>query len=131
MGINVTGRIGGGGSAAVVASFEPLLLDSELSYGGGDVVVIVPSPQILPPGAGAIVESHLAAINGHQHRPSLATMMITLMTVNASAVLLSSNALALLDSLEEPIGVKDAAVVAVESPPPPRGRQWLYSLSLI
>jgi hypothetical protein len=64
-GINVTRGIGSGGSAAVVASFIPLLLDGKLLYGGSDfVVVVVPSLQILPPGAGAIVESHLAAIDG-------------------------------------------------------------------
>ncbi len=64
--MNVTGGIGGGGGAAVVASFVPLLSDGKLSYGSGNVVVvvIVPSPQILLPGAGAIVESHLAAIDG-------------------------------------------------------------------
>ncbi len=100
MGINVTGGIGGGGGAAVVASFIPLLSDGELSYGSGDIiVVVVPSPQILPPGAGAIIESHLAAIDGHQRRCSSATTMITLTTVNAFAALSSSNALALLDSL--------------------------------
>jgi hypothetical protein len=114
----VTRGIGGGSGAAIVASFVPLLLDSKLLYGGGDVlVIVVPSLQILPPGAGAIVESHLAAIDGHQRRCSLATTMITLTTVNASATLLSSNALALLNSLEEAIGDKDAAVIAVESPP--------------
>ncbi len=82
----------------------------------------MPSPQILPQGAGAIVEFHLAAIDGHQRHRSSATTMITSTTVNASAALLSSNALALLDSLEEAIGDKDAAVIAVKSPPPPRGR---------
>ncbi len=46
-GINVTGGISGGGGTAVVASFVPLLLDGELSYGGGNVVVfVVPSLQI-------------------------------------------------------------------------------------
>ncbi len=119
MGINVTGEIGGGSSAAIVASFLPLLLDGKLLYGSGNVaVVIVPSPQILPPGAGAIVESHLAAINGHQRHCSSATMMITLTTVNASAASSLSDELALLDSLEEAIGDKDAAVIAVESPLP-------------
>ncbi len=122
-GINETGGIGGGGGAAIVASFVPLLSDGKLLHGGGNVIVIVvPSPQILLPGAGAIIKSHLAAINGHQRRCSSPTTMITLMTVNASAALLSSNALALLDSLEEAIGDEDAAVVAIKSPPPPRGR---------
>ncbi len=102
-----------------MASFVPLLSDGELSYGGGNVVVVfVPSPQILPPGTGAIVESHLAAIGGHQRCRSSATAMITSTTVNASAALSSSDALALLNSLEEAIGEEDAAVVAVESPPP-------------
>ncbi len=120
-GINMTGGIGGGGGAAVVASFVPLLLDGELSYGGGNViVVVVPTPQILPPGARAIVESHLAAINGHQRRCSLATTMITSTTVNASTASSLSDALALLDSRKEAIGDEDAAVVAVESPPRPR-----------
>ncbi len=115
MGINVTGGISGGGGAAVVASFVPLLLDDKLLYGSGNVlVVVVPSLQILPPGAGAIVESHLAAIDGHQGRCSLAMTMITLMTMNASATLLLSGALALLDSLKGAIRDKDAAVVAVE-----------------
>jgi hypothetical protein len=51
-----TGGMGGGGGAAVVVSRVPLFSNGELSYGGGDVViVVVPSPQILPPGAGAIV----------------------------------------------------------------------------
>ncbi len=128
-----TGGMGGGGSAAVVASCVPLLLDGELSYGGrDDVVVVVPSLQILPPGARAIVESHLVAIDGHQRHRSLATTMITLTTTNASAALLSSDALALLDSLEEATGDEDAAVIAVDShAPPPRGCRWLHSLSLI
>ncbi len=116
----MTGGIGGGGGAAVVASFIPLLSDGKLSYGGGDVViVVVPSPQILPRGAGVIVKSHLAAINGHQCRCSSATTMITLTTVNASAALSSPDALALLNSLKEAIGDEDAAVVTVEPPPPP------------
>jgi hypothetical protein len=87
--------------------------------------------QILPLGTGAIVESHLAAIDGHQRHRSLATTMIMSTIVNASTALLSSDALALLDSLKEVIGDKDAAVIAVKSPPPPRGRQQLHSLSLI
>ncbi len=121
------------GGATVVASFAPLLSDGKLSYGSGNVaVVVMPSPQILPPGTGAIVESHLTAINGHQRRCSSAMMMITLTTVNASAALSSSDALALLDSLEEAIGDNNAAVVAVASPPPPPlGRPQLHSLSLI
>jgi hypothetical protein len=130
----VTGGIGGGSSTAVVASFVPFLSDSELSYGGGDVLLVVmPSPQILPPGAGSIVESHLAAIDGHQRRCTSATTMITSTTVNASAASLSSDALALLDSLlEEAIGDEDAAIIAVESPPPlPASRRRLHSLSLI
>ncbi len=119
-GINETGGIGGGGGAAIVASFAPLLSDGELSYSGSNIiVVVVPSPQILLPGAGAIVKSHLAAINGHQRRCSSPTTMITLTTVNASTALSSSNALALLDSLKEAIEDEDAAVVAVKSPPPP------------
>jgi hypothetical protein len=116
----VTRGIGSGRAAAVVASFVPLLSDGELSYSSRNVVVVVaPSSQILLPGAGAISESHLAAIDGHQRCCSSATMMITLTTVNASAALLSSNALALLDSLEEAFGDEDAAVVAVKSPPAP------------
>ncbi len=106
----------------------------ELSYGGGNVIiVIVPSPQTLPPRAGAIVESHLAAINGHQRRRSLATMTITSTTANASAASSSSDALALLDSLEEATGDEDAAVVAVGSHAPPREvvDGYANSLSLI
>ena len=116
----MTRGIGSGRAAAVVASFVPLLSDGKLSYGSGNVVVvvIVPSPQILLPGAGAISESHLAAIDGHQRCCSSATMMITLTTVNASAASSLSDELALLDSLEEAIGDKDAAVIAVESPLP-------------
>ncbi len=115
----MTRGIGGGGGAAIVASFVPLLLDGELLYGGGNVVVVVmPSLQIILPGAGVIVESHLAAINCHQRCCSSAMTMITLMTVNASAALSSSDALALLDSLKEAIRDEDAAVVAVKSPPP-------------
>ncbi len=40
--------------------------------------------------------------------------MITLTTANASAALLSSDALALLDSLEEATGDEDAAIIAVK-----------------
>ena len=115
-----TGGMGGGGDAAVVASCVPLLSDGELSYGGGDdVVVVVPSPQISPPGAREIVESHLAAIDGHQRHRSSATTMITSTTANASAASLSSDALALPNSLEEATGDEDAAVVAVGSHTPP------------
>ncbi len=115
-----TGGMGGGGGAAIVASRIPLLSNGKLLYGSGNVlVVIVPSPQILPPGAGAIVESHLAAINGHQCRCSLATMTITSTTANASAASSLSDVLALLNSLEEATGDEDAAVIAVGSHAPP------------
>jgi hypothetical protein len=121
-----TRGMGGGGGAAVVGSCVPLLSDGELSYGGSDdVVFVVPSLQILRPGVRAIVESHLAAIDGHQHHRSSATTMITLTTANASAASLLSDALALLDSLEEATGDQDAAVIAVEShAPPSRGCRW-------
>jgi hypothetical protein len=116
------------------ASRVPLLSDGKLSYGGGDVVVVlVPSPQILPPGARAIAESHLAAIDSHQCRRSSATTTITSTTANASAASSSSDALALLNSLEEATGDEDAAVVAVGSHPPFREvvDGYANSLSLI
>ncbi len=117
----VTGGMGSGSGAIVMASHVPLLSDGKLSYGSGDVFVIVaPSPQILPPGAGAIVESHLAAINGNQCCCSSATTTLTSTTTNATAVSSLSDALALLDSLEEATGDEDAAVVAVRSHAPPR-----------
>jgi hypothetical protein len=131
--LTVTGGMGGGGGAIVVASRVPLLLDGKLLYGSGDVVVVVvSSPQILPPGA-RIVKSHLAAVNGHQRHCSLATTMITSTTANASAALLLSNALALLNSLEEATGDKDAAVIAVGSHAPPCEvvNGYTNSLSLI
>ncbi len=119
VGINVTRGIGGGGSATVVASFVPLLSDGKLLYGGSDVVVIImPSPQILPPGAGAIVKSHLAAINGHQRRCSLAMTMITLMTVNASAALSSSDALPSLTPSRRQSGTRTPPLLP-SSPLPP------------
>jgi hypothetical protein len=74
----------GNGCAVVLASRVPLLLDGKLSYGssggrgsGNVAVVVVPSPQILPPGTRAIIKSHLAAINGHLRRCLTATTMIT------------------------------------------------------
>ena len=109
----VTGGMGSGGGAAIVASHMPLLSNGKLPYSGGNVViVIVPSPQILPPGRG---NRRVAAIDGHRHRCSSAKATITLTTTNASAVSSSFSALALLDSLKEAIGDKDAAVVAVGS----------------
>jgi hypothetical protein len=84
------------------------------------IVVVLPSPQILPPSAKAIVKSHLVAINGHQRSRSSATTTTTLTTTNASAASLSSDALALLNSLEEATGDEDAAVIAIGSHAPPR-----------
>jgi hypothetical protein len=127
-----TGGMGGGGGAANVASCVPLLSDGKLLYGSGDdIVVVVPSLQILPQGARAIAESHLAEIDGHQRHRSSATT-ITSTTANASAASLSSNALALLNSLEEATGDEDATVIAVKSHAPLlQGCRWLHSLSLI
>ncbi len=119
--LTAAGGMGGGGSTAIVASCVPLLSDGELSYGSGDnVVLVVPSLQILPPGARVIVESHLAAIDGHQRHRSSAMMMITSTTANASATSLLSDALALLNSLKEATRDKDAAVIAVKFHAPPR-----------
>ncbi len=125
-----TGGMGSGCGTIVMASRVPQLLDGKLLYGGGNVVVVVvPSPQILPPGAGVIVESHLAAIDGHQRRRSSATTTITSTTANASAASLLSDALALLDSLEEATGDEDTAIIAVGSHAPPlRGRPRLRRL---
>jgi hypothetical protein len=93
----------------------PLLLNGELWYGGNIVVVIMPFPQIFPSGTRVIVESHLVAINGHQHSHSNVTSMI----MNASAALSLSDALALLDSLEGATGNENATFTPVRSRAPP------------
>ena len=50
----VTGGMGGGGDAAIVASHVPLLSNGKLPYSDSDVVIVIvpPSPQILLPGRG-------------------------------------------------------------------------------